>query len=232
MMGEEMLRDELREDPPFILGLSGAAGSGKDTVAQILVERYGFVKVALADPLKRMVRQTWPFTCEQLWGPSERRSETPAGATRPTAREALQLLGTEWGRKLDEDVWINCAMEIAGRLLEGGWWYEDTKGAVRVETERFPVESVAPPAGVVISDVRFDNEAQKIKKAGGEVWSVVGRSALLPIGGLADHPTEAGVSPSYIDSEVFNDGDLCQLRKAVWNVLVFGQETGRAPEVW
>jgi len=216
----------------MIVGLCGAAGAGKDTVAQVLVEQYGFVKVALADPLKRMVRQTWPFTCEQLWGASERRGETPAGLTRPTAREALQLLGTEWGRRLDEDVWINCALDIAGRLLEGGWWYQDTEGAVRVETGRFPVESVPPPFGVVISDVRFDNEAQRIGAEGGDVWRVGGRPTAPPVGGLPDHPTEAGVTPSYIDSEILNDGDLCQLEEVVWNVLVSRRENAPIPEAW
>jgi len=58
----------------MILGLSGLAGSGKDTVADILVSKHGFVKVALADPLKRICKEVYDFSDEQLWGPSEMRN--------------------------------------------------------------------------------------------------------------------------------------------------------------
>jgi hypothetical protein len=59
----------------MILGLSGFAGVGKDTVADILVRDHGFVKVAIADPLKRVARDIFDFTDEQLWGPSAMREQ-------------------------------------------------------------------------------------------------------------------------------------------------------------
>jgi hypothetical protein len=37
----------------MIIGITGRAGAGKDTVADILVERHSFVRVALADEIKR-----------------------------------------------------------------------------------------------------------------------------------------------------------------------------------
>lgn len=58
-----------------IIGLSGLAGSGKDYIANILCTNYGFVKVAFADPIKRICRDVFDFTEEQLWGPSEKRNE-------------------------------------------------------------------------------------------------------------------------------------------------------------
>ncbi len=59
----------------MLLGLSGQAGSGKDTTADILVSRHGFVKVSLADPLKKICKEVYAFTDDQLWGPSEKRNE-------------------------------------------------------------------------------------------------------------------------------------------------------------
>jgi len=57
-----------------IVGIIGKAGSGKDTVADMLHElRYD--KIAFADPLKRFCMDVFEFTEEQLWGPSEKRSE-------------------------------------------------------------------------------------------------------------------------------------------------------------
>lgn len=58
----------------MIIALSGLAGTGKDTAADMLVRNHGFVKVALADPLKRICRDVFDFTDEQLWGQSESRN--------------------------------------------------------------------------------------------------------------------------------------------------------------
>ena len=58
----------------MIVGLCGVAGSGKDTVADFLVKSHSFTKVAFADPLKRICKDVFAFTDEQLWGPSEKRN--------------------------------------------------------------------------------------------------------------------------------------------------------------
>jgi len=59
----------------MILGISGFAGSGKSTMADILSRNFHFIGVSLADPLKRMAREAFDFSEEQLWGPSEKRNE-------------------------------------------------------------------------------------------------------------------------------------------------------------
>jgi len=58
----------------MIIALSGLSGTGKDTAADILVRNHGFVKVSLADPIKRICRDVFDFTDDQLWGPSESRN--------------------------------------------------------------------------------------------------------------------------------------------------------------
>jgi hypothetical protein len=65
---------ELKEKKDMIIGLCGPAGSGKDTAADFLVKNHGFAKVAFADPLKRICKDVFAFTDEQLWGPSEKRN--------------------------------------------------------------------------------------------------------------------------------------------------------------
>jgi hypothetical protein len=61
-----------------IVGISGKAGAGKDTVAAHLVEHHGFVRMALADEMKRFAKKVFAFTDEQLWGPSESRNGVDA----------------------------------------------------------------------------------------------------------------------------------------------------------
>ncbi len=58
----------------MIIGISGLAGSGKDTVANFLRSDFNYLSISLADPLKRMCRDAFDFSEEQLWGPSEKRN--------------------------------------------------------------------------------------------------------------------------------------------------------------
>jgi hypothetical protein len=58
----------------MLLGVLGLAGSGKDEVGKILVKHHGFVRVALADVLKRICQDAFEFTDEQLYGPSALRN--------------------------------------------------------------------------------------------------------------------------------------------------------------
>ena len=188
-----------------LIGIAGGAGSGKDTVAKLLVQEYDFVRMAFADPMKRIVMAVWPFTPEQLWGPSSRRAETPPGRDRPTAREALQLLGTEWGRKLDEDVWVRRTLMEAEHLLGRGGLYTPQVGYR-------PIGGLARPGGVVISDVRFDNEVDWIRKAGGRVWKLH-RRVEDPEGGAENHASERGITGA--DADIYNGGSVDDLKATV-----------------
>lgn len=93
----------------MIVGLLGQAGSGKDTVADFMVKHHGFVKVAFADPLKRICQDVFGFTDEQLWGPSEKRNAPdprwPRGAERyreaaesafKNGKARAELVGEDW----------------------------------------------------------------------------------------------------------------------------------------
>ena len=67
----------------MIIGISGLAGSGKDTAADFLVRDHGFVKVSLGDLLKRIARDVFGFSIEQLWGPSQSRNAPDERYPRP-----------------------------------------------------------------------------------------------------------------------------------------------------
>jgi len=58
----------------MIIVLSGEAGAGKDSIANILVERHGFTMFSLAGPLKRFAADMMGFSKEQLYGPSHSRN--------------------------------------------------------------------------------------------------------------------------------------------------------------
>jgi len=227
-----------------IIGVSGFAGSGKDTSADFLAEERGFVKVSLADPLKRICRDVYAFTDEQLWGPSQFRNEPdkryprqcpacPAyaeedtscpncdddGLTYLTPREALQKLGTEWGRHCYENTWVDKAIRTAESLLAfADTRYDQKKGLYTLyrgergeHDEEIKQESTH---GVAIPDVRFRNEIDAIQKVGGKVIRVVRPGSGLD-GAYKMHQSEAemaSIPDSLFDLVIQNDGALDDLR--------------------
>jgi hypothetical protein len=70
-------------------GSKGSAGAGKDLVSDHLVVKHGFVKVALADEIKRIAMRLWDFTEQQLWGESSERNK-------PDERYLLRPKGLYW----------------------------------------------------------------------------------------------------------------------------------------
>lgn len=66
-------KDLKYEDHTRVIVLFGVKGSGKDTVGDLLRERYRFSKDSFASPLKKMVTEAFEFTHEDLYGPSSGR---------------------------------------------------------------------------------------------------------------------------------------------------------------
>ena len=226
----------------MIIGISGQAGSGKDTTADFLVKNNGFVKVSFADPLKRICKDVYDFSDEQLWGASEKRNEPdkrypreiddpswdagdyfeanrygiecPKVIEHLTTRFALQILGTEWARNCYENTWVDYALRVAKKLsVEGGYNYDARLGL----THPWKPGDDVWKYHVVIPDVRFKNEITGIKNAGGKVVRIVRSGAGLK-GAASAHQSEAEmreISDDEFDCIIENDGSLQQLKNNV-----------------
>ena len=171
----------------MLIGLCGAAGAGKNTVAELLTDSSGgpFVQIAFADPLYECVSTITGLPVDRLKDRDVKEAVIPWLGKSP--RQLLQTLGTEWGRgTVHPEIWIRIAMERAG------------------QHQTF--------SGVVVTDVRFDNEAQAIVDAGGEVWRVARPGWRCLADDAATHPSEAGVSDHLIARIIDNSGSLDDLR--------------------
>lgn len=181
-----------------IIGLSGYARSGKDEAARVLVEEFGFTRVAFADKLREVLYQLNPiveadfgFEFKSDWsGPAfvllQEAIDTygwdgyKASVFGTEIRRLLQRLGTEAGRDtLWDSIWVDAA--FAG---------------------------VPENAKVVVTDCRFPNEAEAITSRGGQMWRVTRKD----VGPANSHPSETSLDDWKFDKKLFNYGTLEEYR--------------------
>ncbi len=168
------------------IALSGKARSGKDTIAAYLVRRYGFTKIALAQPIKEglaAMLTSIPDIAEYL-------EDTNKEAIIPTLgvsfRRLAQTLGSEWGRELiHSDIWIILA-DLAMK---------------KVRTSN-------PEARFVITDVRFKNDAIYVHDNQFDHWWVQRDTARYHV---ESHPSEQGVSQADCNFTIVNISSLEEL---------------------
>ena len=60
-----------------LIGLTGKARSGKDTVANYLFNQHGYTRIAFADPVKLAAQQVFGLTHEQTWVEGLKEVEIP-----------------------------------------------------------------------------------------------------------------------------------------------------------
>lgn len=184
----------------MIIGLVGYIGSGKGTVGDILVRHHGYHQFAFADALKDAVASIFLWPRGLLEGDSNasrafRERVDPWWSHKfgyeVTPRLILQKMGTEACRHgIADNIWI-AALEkrIAG--------YQD----------------------VVISDVRFPNEIDFVRSAGGVLVRVKRGEDPTPEQLSTMHISETAWNSYEPDRTIHNDKDIDGLKMCVSNLL-------------
>ena len=193
---------------PRLIGLSGWARAGKDTVAARLVSEHGYTKIGWADLLRACVVALDPvvgleYQAPRAFGP---RDQVPYRLVRYTevldrygyegaksspfaeeCRGALQKMGTEVGRNLlGADIWVQATMN-----------------------------SLDPAKRYVFIDCRFPNEADAVRDAGGKVLRVRREG----VGPANDHASETSLDDYRFDVIIDNDATIEALNGEVDRVL-------------
>jgi hypothetical protein len=185
----------------MIIGISGYSGSGKDLVGTIIqeislnkwhVKKWAgklktIASILTGIPVENFEDQEFKKTLlGPEWGTVKDipLNGVPVFADMQfnslmTVRDFLQKLGTEAIRdSLHENTWVNATM--VDYTAESNW---------------------------IITDTRFPNEAEAIKKAGGIVVRI-NRPGVQPIN---PHPSETSLDDWNFDAVINNDGDVSDI---------------------
>lgn len=188
----------------MLIGIySPAAGCGKSTLADYLIEQHGFTRLSFAEPLKDMTRvllENFGYTPADAYHMTHVNKHAPIPEIDPRidARHLLRTIGTEWGRTcVHTDIWLRCWSARYLNLIASGL------------------------NNVVVDDMRFLNEATHIDMYGGELWCINRPGTKRDTthaseGGLDDLDNDPFLSFAHI---IDNDGALADLYSAVDAIL-------------
>lgn len=196
----------------MIIGICGLIGSGKGSVADILVENHNFQKLSFADKLKDGVSAVFGWDRDMLEGDTDRsriwREKTDEFWSKETNSEVtprliLQLFGTDCMRNgFFDGIWVSLVKQ---KIIEN------------------------PDTNWVIPDVRFPNEVKMIQGVQGQVWQV--RRGDLPVWFMDKRdnnvePADVHASEwAWIDRDdsfnqiIYNDSSLDELQNAVEKII-------------
>jgi hypothetical protein len=177
-----VLKDGVLTPRVTVLGLSGWARSGKDTIADYLVDVEGYTKVSFAQPMKEAMYRLNPrITVNEVQNTALRVGIDVYGwdglkERSPDIRGLLQRFGTEVGREMfGENFWVDYALNA----IEDG-------------------------SKVVFSDVRFPNEADAIRQLGGKVYRV----ERAGVQAANEHISEHALDGYKFDGRIQNNGSI------------------------
>jgi hypothetical protein len=174
--------------------------SGKDTVALRLCAEHAYTRIAFADPLKTMALALDPIMESDRFGGTYRLSDILAEETEgdpweyakdnyPEVRRTLQRLGQSQ-RALDPDYWIRLLLP---KVDNADKW----------------------SLPVVVTDVRYRNEAEALKARGFRMIRVVRPDSVTTDTPADRHESEVGLDRWTPDAMILNAFSVAELHRRV-----------------
>ncbi|MDN5399336.1 MAG: deoxynucleotide monophosphate kinase [Pseudomonas sp.] len=188
---------------PILIGLTGRARSGKTTAAEHLAQTYLLEQYAFADPLRDGLMAIFNLDPTDFEGD---RKEQPLGWLDCSPRQLMQSMGTEWARNtVHPNVWV----KLAEQNLE------------------YMTKALGAVLGFVVSDVRFENEADLIRRRGGTVIHILRPNALA----VNPHISEAGIAANSADLTLPNYGTVEGFLRSLDEVFLMIRERHQRAEL-
>lgn len=198
-----------------LIGITGYKGSGKGEAASAvarLLPNSRVKEVGFADKVKIMAARAagWSGPDEVLltawnnrkgkWNLIHWDTENEQRIGSMTERQYIQHLGHGARLTFGDDFWVN--QVLPATLLSS----HETEVAMRF---KYPCVDV-----LVMPDLRYENEAQRVLDLGGVIWEVI-RPGVTSDG----HDSEQRLPPDLVSWQLFNDAGIDQLEDHVREAL-------------
>ena len=209
----------------MIIGVCGFIGSGKDTVADYLVNFHEYRRESFANSLKDAVAQVFGWDRTMLEGRTTQ------------AREWRECVDTWWAERLHMP-------NLTPRLMLQLWGTEVCRAGFHDDIWIASLENKLRTSqdNIVISDCRFPNEIKSLRAAGGIIvciergvqphWSTIAARAYQGDVKAQDwlknegiHASETAWVGTDFDFVLYNNSDIDSLYKQIQTVI--NQASGR-----
>ena len=180
-----------------IIAITGSARAGKNTLGEFILSEYSGYLYGFADPIRAMLAQINVDMNTQYYKDHKEENVPWLGKS---PRQLMQTLGTEWGRNMiNPDIWVNPAKEY--------------------------FKKYGP--GMIITDLRFENEAKWVREAGGLIIHIMKPLQLDKHGYPVvkkEHESEQGIKFDYTDIAIVNGGTLEDLQQKAKQIHLWSEE--------
>lgn len=178
---DDQLPDLSRPPSCKLVAFIGPKGCGKTSLCNLL-EDQDTVRLSFATPLRSMLEAigvTYEYHTEN------KSKAIPHIPGNPSSRHLLQTLGTEWGRRLvHPEIWADLAIKAFTDKMNQG-------------------------QDVVVDDLRFPNEFDAVRNAGGVIVRILPSQSLFY--GDDQHESERHWKEMEPDHEILNYSSLAHL---------------------
>lgn len=168
----------------------GLMRSGKDTSAAYFVSNFGGTIVSFAAPLYEMQKEIYRI----------------AGLPESKDRKLLQWLGTEWGRSIDENIWVNVAIN--------------------------KIKSMPESENIYVTDCRFANEEKALRELGFSfVMLKAPKEALVERGASGTQHESEKFASTYegADITIYNNAGLKELHAELDKAYFILKDDAKTP---
>lgn len=173
----------------MIIGICGECGAGKSQIGKILRDNYGFTSISFSSILKSIVAYMFSWDRQMIEGDTKESREwrekpdewwsRRLGIPDFTPRKALQMIGTDVMRNgFHNEIWLAC---LERRMAQGNY---------------------------VITDCRFKNELDFVRKLDGHIFMV----RRLGTETEPTHESEMEWRSVIADEIIYNDGTIEELQ--------------------
>ena len=184
----------------MLIGIIGPKGSGKSTLANIIQQKYNFELMSFASVVKDISSIIFGYDRELLEGETKE------------SRIWRETIDKDWSKLLNKDITPRITLQIIGtefgrKILGQNIWIEVLKNKISKNKNK----------NIIISDIRYENEAQFIRDNKGILIRV--SKSNLEFNLSETHSSEMELYNIKEDHSIENNGTIEQLEQQIINLF-------------